>query len=615
VSTPKSFHRYHQAHRCRFLWVALQLDEICRQTSDDNIRLTVRQLPKDLRETYARMLFRIQLDEKASLALQAFKWVAVSQRPLTLPELKEALAVERFAKFSRPERMVNDPSRIIPWCEGLLMLHEDGEIQFSHPTVKEVLTDNRESSRVGDFSFTLFEADKEVGELCVTYLDFNDFKTQLVKASKPRHLPARTVIESSMPTNINKGLAKALLKLSLVGSRSSRDSPDVLRPFAQAHRGGNGNSSVTTAVQHPFLAYASRHWLAHSCNFQQNDRIWSLWRSMATEDERLAVKPWTTYDWIHNKRTISSYIIRLDHVALFRVVFHVDYTADHKEIAWLLESAVHTGHVVLVRAVLELSFSRKINLNRVLQAAAEGGHLDVVERLLASKADVNAAAAKDLGCTALQAAAGGGHLDVVERLLAAKADVNAAAVLHYGRTALQAAAGGGHLDVVERLLAAKADVNAAAAEDFGRTALQAAAEGGHLDVIERLLAAKADVNAAAAKDLGCTALQAAAGGGHLDVVERLLAAKAVVNAAAAGHSGRTALQAAAEGGHLDVVESRGTQGSSACRVYNKEECLRGQVTGTEPQEMTVFQGDRVYAQAAYIQFRSANETSSPGLQV
>jgi hypothetical protein len=153
VSTPKSYPRYHQAHCCRFLWVALQLDDICRQTSDDNIRLT-----------YARMLSRIQLDEKASLAFQAFKWVAVSQRPLTLLELKEALAIERFAKFSRPERMVNDPSRIVPWCEGLLMLHEDGEVQFAHPTVKEVLTGDRELSRVGNFSFTLFEADKEIGE-------------------------------------------------------------------------------------------------------------------------------------------------------------------------------------------------------------------------------------------------------------------------------------------------------------------------------------------------------------------------------------------------------------------------------------------------------------------
>ena len=50
------------------------------------------------------------------------------------------------------------------------------------------------------------------------------------------------------------------------------------------------------------------------------------------------------------------------------------------------------------------------------------------------------------GRTALQAAAEGGYLDVVERLLREKANVNAAR--SDGRTALQAAAEGGHLDVV-----------------------------------------------------------------------------------------------------------------------------------------------------------------------
>jgi ankyrin repeat protein len=78
--------------------------------------------------------------------------------------------------------------------------------------------------------------------------------------------------------------------------------------------------------------------------------------------------------------------------------------------------------------------------------------------------------------TALQAAAEGGHLEVVERLLTAKADVNAAAAGYKGRTALQAAAGGGHLKVVERLLTAKAGVNAAATSQNGQTVLQAAAK-------------------------------------------------------------------------------------------------------------------------------------------
>ncbi|KAF7508070.1 hypothetical protein GJ744_009652 [Endocarpon pusillum] len=189
-----------------------------------------------------------------------------------------------------------------------------------------------------------------------------------------------------------------------------------------------------------------------------------------------------------------------------------------------------------------------------LQAAAEGGHLAVVERLIQEKADVNAAAGDGNGRTALQAAAGGGYLAVIERLIQEKADVNAAAAEGYsGRTALQAAAEGGHLAVVERLIQEKANVNAPAG-GFGRTALQAAAEGGHLAVVERLIQEKADVNAAAARYDGRTALQAAAGGGHLAVIERLIQEKADVNAAAGDGNGRTALQAAVEGGHLAIVK-------------------------------------------------------------
>ncbi|KAI9766642.1 MAG: hypothetical protein M1839_004797 [Geoglossum umbratile] len=223
-----------------------------------------------------------------------------------------------------------------------------------------------------------------------------------------------------------------------------------------------------------------------------------------------------------------------------------------------LSWAAQNGHLEVVDRLLAANAdvnaaAAECDGRTALQAAAGRGHLEVVERLLAANADINAAAAAQHGRTALQAAAGGGHLEVVERLLAANADINVVAAAQHGRTALQAAAGGGHLEVVERLLAANARVDAAAAEYDGRTVLQAAAGGGHLEVVERLLSANADVNAAAAHD-GRTALQAAAGGGHLEVVERLLAANADINAAAAKYDGRTALQAAAGGGHLEVVE-------------------------------------------------------------
>jgi len=70
-------------------------------------------------------------------------------------------------------------------------------------------------------------------------------------------------------------------------------------------------------------------------------------------------------------------------------------------------------------------------------------------------ADVNAAPASWCGRTALQAAAEGGHLAVVDRLLEKGADVNAEPTA-YGRTALQAAMEGGHHAVVKRLYRAGA---------------------------------------------------------------------------------------------------------------------------------------------------------------
>ena len=49
-----------------------------------------------------------------------------------------------------------------------------------------------------------------------------------------------------------------------------------------------------------------------------------------------------------------------------------------------------------------------------MQAAAEGGHLEVVRTLLDAKADVNATTSS--GWTALKAAAKGGHLEVAALL-------------------------------------------------------------------------------------------------------------------------------------------------------------------------------------------------------
>jgi ankyrin repeat protein len=124
-----------------------------------------------------------------------------------------------------------------------------------------------------------------------------------------------------------------------------------------------------------------------------------------------------------------------------------------------------------------------------LHLAAQMGHKDGTELLLAHKADVNA---KDsTHSTPLHKAANSGVKSVVELLLAKKADPNAKDITD--STPLHVAAYSGHSDVVDLLLASGAEVNVKSKQ--GLTPLYLAVMQGHKEAIGMLLAGGADVNA------------------------------------------------------------------------------------------------------------------------
>lgn len=85
------------------------------------------------------------------------------------------------------------------------------------------------------------------------------------------------------------------------------------------------------------------------------------------------------------------------------------------------------GNLAKVQSLLksqpDLVFSRNQYGETPLHLAAQTGHKDVVELLLAYKADANARSLR--GWTPLHFAAANGHRDVVALLLAKNADVNA----------------------------------------------------------------------------------------------------------------------------------------------------------------------------------------------
>jgi ankyrin repeat protein len=181
------------------------------------------------------------------------------------------------------------------------------------------------------------------------------------------------------------------------------------------------------------------------------------------------------------------------------------------------------------RELFQLLLSKKPGpeaLARALCQAAEHGHLDLVQELVATGVDVNARGA---GGVALAGAAYSGRIDVVKYLLGRGAEVNAVDrnTGGMGETPLLYASRSNaenSFEIVALLLKTGASVNAQ--DQRGATALMNALD--HPDIVSLLLANGADVNVRTKSQ--ATALMYAAGRHRAEVIKLLADKGADVNA-------------------------------------------------------------------------------------
>ncbi|KAJ9664651.1 hypothetical protein H2201_005165 [Coniosporium apollinis] len=507
-----------------FLWVAFEIDDICAQCSDEEIRQVLRSLPKDLTETFNRALLRVLASRKEKIAKQVFRWVAAAKRPLSLQELREAIAVEPCQPYSEPDRLVNDMHRITSWCENLIVLdEEDDAVQFAHHTVKQYFLGPQSDQRLSGFHFELSEADHEAGEICVTYLNFNDFRTQLIRLPRPQApITPDAIIGAALGGGTKLTAAASLLRSVVRRSSRKSNNTNVVQQLASYGGRKAGDSSEKLDLGHPFLRYASENWLLHTANFEDSkSKTYRLWTQLLEDEQTLGRTPWTHEQFLGRNVLVGDWIAAHHHHALLHRCeepgsdIYSNGPIGEEDCSLSYMSPKHN------LALFRLSVAGRFwvwHRDKALLLAAAVGHLKVVEVLLAAGVDSNAAGV--FGTTPLHAAARGGHLEAIERLLAANANVNA--VSSDGWTPLHEAASGGHLRAIERLLAANANVNAVSSD--GWTPLHAAASGGHLEAIERLLEAGADLYALNSN--GETPLQMAHRKGHLEVKQRLKSAAA-----------------------------------------------------------------------------------------
>ena len=107
-----------------FLWVVLQINSLCNMKSDYDIRQALEDLPKDLSETFSRILDRSK-GSGEHYQKRILEFMMAAFRPLTLGELQDALGVVPKDTDWNPERLPNDIYSVLGCCGSLVTIDEE----------------------------------------------------------------------------------------------------------------------------------------------------------------------------------------------------------------------------------------------------------------------------------------------------------------------------------------------------------------------------------------------------------------------------------------------------------------------------------------------------------
>lgn len=139
-------------------------------------RKRVESLSKELEVAYGMEMKRIKANEKRyEIAKRALSWVYFAKRPLSMRELREALAVipiEDIEKADEDCRYLDrddfeKPQNVLDSCGSLIMWDRSTDVVgFSHYTVSEYLAANADGN---------IEPELYVARVCLTYLCFDVF--------------------------------------------------------------------------------------------------------------------------------------------------------------------------------------------------------------------------------------------------------------------------------------------------------------------------------------------------------------------------------------------------------------------------------------------------------
>ena len=178
-----------------YLWLHLAIDDIAK-TYRQSLRpgqVIIESLPTTIETAYEKILGRVSAKQQDTVK-KILHIIVGARRPLTIEEMAIALGIATTTTSQPLEQTKLDPvwleQRIRDWC-GLFVFINHNRIYLIHQTAKEFLISSDHStgsSSSWKHCLIPFEAEKEMAEICITYIGFEEMK-YLAKSKLQQKVP------------------------------------------------------------------------------------------------------------------------------------------------------------------------------------------------------------------------------------------------------------------------------------------------------------------------------------------------------------------------------------------------------------------------------------------
>ena len=133
-------------------------------------------------ETYERILLQLSetdSDDNTDLLRKIFIFLTFGKRPMTLPELAQAVTIDVGGTSFDENSAFHNPEDLLTLCQPLVSQSTTtGHLGFVHYSIQEFLLSDRlakMSSRISTFVLDPMSSHTEIARICLSFLNYDDF--------------------------------------------------------------------------------------------------------------------------------------------------------------------------------------------------------------------------------------------------------------------------------------------------------------------------------------------------------------------------------------------------------------------------------------------------------